>query len=156
MIWVSTVVIIARMIYPILLEKSSRKDVVNLLSEHGITPTQQRILIAQEMLSRHQHLSADQVLQRVNAQSNTVSKATVYNTLGLFTEKGLIKVVIVDPSKVFYDSNTADHHHFYDVDSGTLHDIASDNLAIQQMPEPPDNAKIKHVEVIVRVTSKAS
>ena len=143
------------MIYPILLEKSSRKDVVNLLAEHGITPTQQRILIAQEMLSRHQHLSADQVLQRVNAQSNTVSKATVYNTLGLFTEKGLIKVVIVDPTKVFYDSNTSDHHHFYDVDSGTLHDISSEQVAIQQMPEPPANAKIKHVEVIFRVTSKA-
>ena len=144
------------MIYPMHFEKSSRKDVVNLLAEHGITPTQQRILIAQEMLSKHQHLSADQVLQRVNAQANTVSKATVYNTLGLFTEKGLIKVVIVDPSKVFYDSNTDDHHHFYDVDAGTLHDIASDNLAINMMPEPPENAQIKHVEVIVRVTSKAS
>jgi len=143
------------MIYPMLLEKSSRKDVVNLLAEHGITPTQQRILIAQEMLCRHQHLSADQVLQRVNAQSNTVSKATVYNTLGLFTEKGLVKVVIVDPTKVFYDSNTDDHHHFYDVDSGSLHDISSEHLAIQQMPEPPQNAKIKHVEVIVRVSSRA-
>ena len=139
-----------------LLEKSSRKDVVNLLAEHGITPTQQRILIAQEMLSKHQHLSADQVLQRVNAQSSTVSKATVYNTLGLFTEKGLIKVVIVDPSKVFYDSNTSNHHHFYDVDSGTLHDIDGDNLAILDMPEPPETTQIKHVEVIVRVSSKAS
>ncbi|WP_455219815.1 Fur family transcriptional regulator, partial [Kaarinaea lacus] len=88
------------MLHQVLIDKSSRKDVVKLLAEHGITPTQQRILIAQEMLCKHQHLSADQVLQRVNANSNTVSKATVYNTLGLFTDKGLIKEVIVDSSKV--------------------------------------------------------
>lgn len=144
------------MFHQALIEKSSRKDVVNLLAEHGITPTQQRILIAQEMLSRHQHLSADQVLQRVNAQSNTVSKATIYNTLGLFTEKGLIKEVIVDSTKVFYDSNTTSHHHFYDVDSGTLVDIAPEQVAIQTLPEPPAAMKIQHIDVIVRVSSKAS
>ena len=144
------------MFHQVLIEKSSRKDVVNLLAEHGITPTQQRILIAQEMLSKHQHLSADQVLQRVNAQSNTVSKATIYNTLGLFTEKGLIKEVIVDSTKVFYDSNTASHHHFYDIDSGTLVDIAPEQVAIQALPEPPAAMKIQHIDVIVRVSSKAS
>jgi Fur family iron response transcriptional regulator len=143
------------MLQQVLTDKSSRKDVVRLLTEHGITPTQQRILIAQEMLSRHQHLSADQVLQRVNAHSNTVSKATVYNTLGLFTEKGLIKEVIVDSSKVFYDSNTKPHHHFYNIDSGSLHDIESEHLAIERIPDPPAAMKIQDVEVIVRVSSKA-
>ena len=144
-----------RMLHQVLIDKSSRKDVVKLLAEHGITPTQQRILIAQEMLCKHQHLSADQVLQRVNAHSNTVSKATVYNTLGLFTDKGLIKEVIVDSSKVFYDSNTKPHHHFYDVDSGSLHDICSESLAIEGLPEPPAAMKIKDIDVIVRVSSKA-
>jgi Fur family iron response transcriptional regulator len=145
------------MFHQAFIEKSTRKDVVKMLSEHGITPTQQRILIAQEMLSKHQHLSADQVLQRVNAhQPNTVSKATVYNTLGLFTEKGLIKEVIVDSSKVFYDSNTATHHHFYDVDSGALHDIAVEQVAIQNLPEPPAALKIKDIEVIVRVSSRGN
>ena len=145
-----------RMLHQVLIDKSSRKDVVRLLAEHGITPTQQRILIAQEMLCKHQHLSADQVLQRVNAHTHTVSKATVYNTLGLFTDKGLIKEVIVDSSKVFYDSNTKPHHHFYDVDSGSLHDINGDHLAIEGLPEPPDSLKIKNIDVIVRVSSKAS
>ncbi len=143
-----------RMLHQVFIDKSSRKDVVRLLAEHGITPTQQRILIAQEMLCKHQHLSADQVLQRVNAQTHTVSKATVYNTLGLFTNKGLIKEVIVDSSKVFYDSNINPHHHFYDVDSGALHDINGDCLAIQGLPEPPDAMKIKNIDVIVRVSSK--
>jgi Fur family transcriptional regulator, iron response regulator len=144
-----------RMLHQVFLDKSSRKDVVKLLAKHGITPTQQRILIAQEMLHKHQHLSADQVLQRVNAHSNTVSKATVYNTLGLFTEKGMIKEVIVDSSKVFYDSNTKPHHHFYDVDTGSLHDICSENLAIEGLPEPPSAMTIKDIDVIVRVSSKA-
>lgn len=143
------------MFHQALIDKSTRKDVVSLLAKHGITPTQQRILIAQEMLSKHQHLSADQVLQRVNSHSNTVSKATVYNTLGLFTEKGLIKEVIVDSTKVFYDSNTASHHHFYDVDSGALHDISPEHVAIQQLPEPPAAMKIAGIDVIVRVTTKA-
>jgi len=143
------------MLQQVSIEKSSRKDVVRLLTEHGITPTQQRILIAQEMLSRHQHLSADQVLQRVNAHSNTVSKATVYNTLGLFTDKGLIKEVIVDSSKVFYDSNTNPHHHFYNIDSGSLQDIEIEHVAIERLPEPPAAMKIHDVEVIVRVSSKA-
>lgn len=136
-------------------EKSSRKDIVELLTEFGITPTQQRIVIAQELLSKPQHLSADQVLQRVNAQTNTVSKATVYNTLGLFSEKGLIREVIVDSTKAFYDSNTKPHHHFYDVDSGTLHDIESGELAIEGLPEPPMETEIRDIDVIVRVSAKS-
>lgn len=152
--WVSTTIIMRRMLQQVLSEKSSRKDVVNVLALHGITPTQQRILIAQVMLSRHQHLSADQVLQRVNSQSHTVSKATVYNTLGLFTDKGLIKEVIVDSTKVFYDSNIKPHHHFYDIDSGTLHDIDSGQLAIEGLPEPPAALKIQDIDVIVRVSAK--
>jgi len=144
------------MLQKTLSENLIRNDVVHKLTEHGITPTQQRILIAQELLSKHQHLSADQVLQRVNAHAVTVSKATVYNTLGLFTQKGLVKEVIVDSTKVFYDSNTSSHHHFYDVDSGTLHDIELERVSIQQLPEPPDAMMIQNIDVIVRVTSKSA
>jgi len=144
----------AAMINTVQSENTLRRDVVNLLAERGITPTQQRILIAQELLSKPQHLSADQVLHRVNNQTNTVSKATVYNTLGLFSEKGLIKEVIVDSSKVFYDSNTSPHHHFYNVDSGTLHDIECDALKVESLPEPPDALKIQDINVIIRVTKK--
>ena len=148
-------IIMQHMFQQALSEKSSRKDVVEMLTEYGITPTQQRIVIAQELLSRPQHLSADQVLQRVNAHANTVSKATVYNTLGLFSEKGLIREVIVDSTKVFYDSNTKPHHHFYDIESGNLHDIESAELAIEGLPEPPLSMEITDIDVIVRVSPKA-
>ena len=71
------------------------------LRDYDILPTQQRLQIAQLLLVRDQHLSADQVLELVNATGSRVSKATVYNTLGLFAHKGILREVNVDPSRVF-------------------------------------------------------
>lgn len=127
-------------------------DVVNeMLAQHGIAPTQQRRQIAQILFARPQHLSADQVLARVNKNDTVASKATVYNTLGLFARKGLIREVIVDPSKVFYDSNTSAHHHIFNVDTGQLQDIDSQELSLQDLPSLPAGVELDGVDVIVRV-----
>ena len=126
-----------------------------LLMQHDISPTQQRRQIARILFARPQHLSADQVLERVNRESNIVSKATVYNTLGLFARKGLVREVIVDPSKVFYDSNTHPHHHFYHVDTGMLEDIDSQQLALEQMPSLPTGTELDGVDIILRVRTKS-
>lgn len=125
--------------------------VVKLLTQHGITPTQQRVEIGVVLLTKYQHLSADQILERVNLESSVVSKATVYNTLGLFVTKGLVREVIVDSTKVFYDSNKQPHHHFYNVDTGTLHDIEGDKLEINGLPTPPQSAVVKDIDIIIRV-----
>ena len=117
----------------------------------GISPTQQRVEIARALLSRPQHLSADQVMALVNAERNSVSKATVYNTLGLFAERGLIREVIVDPSRVFYDSNTAPHHHLYQIDDGSLSDISLNSIKLDGMPPLPEGTEIDGIDVIVRV-----
>lgn len=130
---------------------NQKQFIVNLLSKHGITPTQQRVEIGLVLLTKAQHLSADQLLERVNADAPVASKATIYNTLGLFVEQGLIREVIVDSKKVFYDSNTEPHHHFFDLDSGTLHDIAVDQVVIKDLPIPPDQATIKDVSIVFRV-----
>ena len=106
------------------------------------------------MLSKKQHLSADKVLQTVNMTESAVSKATVYNTLGLFATKGLVREVIVDPSKVFYDSNTSDHHHFYNVDTGELSDVDAEDLLIQRLPEMPSATELDGVDVIIRLRQK--
>ena len=98
----------------------NRDNMAELLRQHGINPTHQRIEIAYALFSKQEHLSADQILAAVNTKHSETSKATVYNTLNLFVEKKLIREVIVDPSKVFYDPNTHEHHHFYDVVSGQL------------------------------------
>jgi Fur family iron response transcriptional regulator len=130
---------------------SGRAEVAQLLHEHKILPTAQRVEIAQLLFSRPQHLSAEQVLALVNDGRSVVSKATVYNTLRLLASKGLIREVIVDPTRVFYDSNIGDHHHLYNVDTGELTDVHTDALSISRVPDLPEGTESVGIDVIVRV-----
>jgi len=130
-------------------------DVAGMLRSHGILPTQQRLMIARVLFSRHQHYSADQVMTSVNEGRDRVSKATVYNTLGLFARNGLVREVIVDPTRVFYDPNTDNHHHFYNVDTGELMDIDSSSLQISELPELPEGTVAAGVDVIIRVRGES-
>ncbi len=123
------------------------------LQAHGILPTQQRLQIARVLLARDQHVSADQVLELVNASGSSVSKATVYNTLGLFAQKGILREVNADPSRVFYDTNISKHHHFYHMDTGELSDIAPDEVSLDQLPDAPRGTVVDGVDVIIRVRS---
>ncbi len=129
----------------------SRADVVCMLRDFGITPTYQRIKLGEVLFSCKQHLSAEQVLVAVNQDDEEVSKATVYNTLGVFAQHGLIREVIVDPSKVFYDSNLSKHHHLYYSDTGELEDVADESVEIAKLPELPNELQIEDVDVIIRV-----
>jgi Fur family iron response transcriptional regulator len=132
---------------------SSKQDIARLLRDHGILPTQQRLMIARVLFEHHQHYSADLVMTSVNEGRDRVSKATVYNTLGLFARNGLVREVIVDPTRVFYDPNTTNHHHFYNVDSGELTDIDSADLQIKELPTLPAGTVAEGVDVIIRLRS---
>lgn len=132
-------------------ERPDKQAIAERLQALNIQPTQQRLEIAQLLLARPQHMSAEQVLAAVNTKGNVVSKATVYNTLGLFAAKGLVHEVIVDPNRVFYDSNTDAHHHFYNVDTGELTDIQAGEVGINNLPELPPGTEPDSVEVIIRV-----
>lgn len=132
----------------------SREDLVEILRNHDITPTHQRIEIAYVLFSRREHLSADQLLAKVNERNSETSKATVYNTLNLFLEKRLIREVIVDPSKVFYDPNTDTHHHFYDIDTGELTDINAADIEISGLPPLPEGVVTEGIDIIVRIRSQ--
>jgi Fur family iron response transcriptional regulator len=134
----------------------TRDALVELLRGHAINPTHQRIEIAHALFSRGEHLSADQVLAIVNDRHSETSKATVYNTLNLFLEKGIIREVIVDPSKVFYDPNTAPHHHFYNIDTGELTDIDGGEVSIRGLPPLPEGMMTEGVDIIVRIRSRAA
>ena len=134
----------------------SEAEAAQRLQAYDILPTQQRLQIAQVLLARDQHLSADQVLELVNAGGTGVSKATVYNTLGLFAEKGILREVNVDPSRIFYDTNNSSHHHFYNVDTGELSDIDPDQVPVDQLPDAPQGTVVDGVEVIIRVRNRAS
>jgi Fur family iron response transcriptional regulator len=129
----------------------NRNAIVDRLREFGINPTHQRIEIAYALFSRQEHLSADQIMAVVNTKHSETSKATVYNTLNLFVEKKLIREVIVDPSKVFYDPNTHVHHHFYDIARGVLMDIDSNELQLSGLPHVPDGMEVERIDVIVRI-----
>lgn len=129
----------------------SRADILALFEKHGVLPTPQRLEIADVLLARPQHLSADQIIDRLRAAGSRVSKATVYNTLNLFGDRGIVKEVMVDPVRKFYDSTTHAHHHFYNVNTGELHDIPEDAIAFGRLPALPDGTTEESVEVLIRV-----
>ena len=132
-------------------QRYARDNLAATLRAHGINPTHQRIEIAYALFSRQEHLSADQVMAIVNERQSETSKATVYNTLNLFVAKGLIREVIVDPNRVFYDPNTEPHYHLYDVQSGRLTDIASADVRISGLPALPAGMVTEGMDVIIRV-----
>ena len=134
-----------------MLTNHTRDNLADLLRRHDINPTHQRIEIAHALFTRGEHLSADQVLAIVNERHSETSKATVYNTLNLFLQKKLVREVIVDPSKVFYDPNTEPHHHLYNVDTGELADIDAGRIEISGLPDLPQGMVTEGVDIIVRV-----
>jgi len=129
----------------------TRDNLADKLRAHGISPTHQRIEIAYALFSRHEHLSADQVMAVVNERHSETSKATVYNTLNLFLEKKLIREVIVDPNKVFYDPNTEPHYHMYDVQAGRLTDIDAGDVRVTGLPALPAGMVTEGMDIIIRV-----
>lgn len=126
-----------------------------LLDRHGILTTPQRVQIAGILLDKPQHLSADQIIDRLRESGSAVSKATVYNTLNLFSERGLIREVMVDPVRKFYDSTTRAHHHFYNVDTGELSDIPDEQVSFRDLPELPEGTEHESIEVLIRVRDRA-
>lgn len=129
----------------------SPTDVAGLLRRHGVNPTSQRVRITHLLFERRGHVSAEDVYRMVNNGERHVSKATVYNTLGLLAEKGVIREVIADPERVFYDPNTAPHHHFYNAATGELMDIEADQIEVSRLPPLPRGADLEGVDVIVRL-----
>ena len=132
----------------------TREEIARLLERFGVTPTSQRLDIGEVILARPQHLSAEQIIEGSRASGSKVSKATVYNTLNLFCEKGLLRRVNVDPTRQFYDSTTKPHHHFYNVDTGELADIPPEEVEFKTMPTLPEGTLPDGVEVVIRVRNQ--
>lgn len=133
----------------------SRSEILAQFELYGILPTPQRLKIAEILLAKPQHLSAEQILDRLSESGSRVSKATVYNTLNLFGERGLIKELSVDPDRRYYDSVTHPHYHFYNVDTGEFSDIDEDQVSFSQLPELPRGTESQGVEVLIKVRSRS-
>ncbi len=136
--------------------KAPADHVLDLLRAHGVTPTTQRVTLARTIFSRAQHFSADQLLAETNKDAKLVSKATVYNTLELFARKGLVRQLVVDPSKVFYDSSTRPHFHFYNPETQELTDLDPDEVQVKLPNTLPPGMEIDNVDVIIQVRSPSS
>ena len=132
----------------------SGNEIQGKLRAHGVLPTAQRVEVAELILGRPQHLSADQILDRLREKGSTVLKATVYNCLKIFSESGLVKEINVDATRRFYDSTTHPHHHFYHVGTGQLTDINADEISISNLPPLPEGTEKEGVEVLIRVRDK--
>ena len=133
----------------------SLRKIEQLLTEHDVLPTSQRVDVAAVILDRPQHLSADQIIDRLRENGSTVSKATVYNTLNLFSKNGLVTEINIDATRKYYDSTTHSHHHFYHVETGELIDIPLGSVDIQNLPPLPPGTEQESVEVLIRVRNKA-
>ena len=131
-----------------------RSEVVSMLQHFKISPTRQRVEIAEFLFQCPQHLSAEKILDGVTNAGNRVSRATVYNTMGLFANKGVVREVLIDRERVFYDSNTEVHQHLYNVDTGELTDVFDARIEMVIEPELADGLKIIDTDVVFKVTTK--
>jgi Fur family transcriptional regulator, iron response regulator len=126
-------------------------DIPRFLRSHGVTPTAQRVGIARVIFARPQHFSADQLLTEANRGGRSVSKATIYNTLDLFVRKGLVRELIIDSARVFYDSTTHPHHHFYDPVNQQLYDVETSDVEVKLPSQIPHGMEISNVDVIIHL-----
>ena len=130
-------------------------DVSQILENHGIRPTQQRIRVAQVLLAAPTHMTADQLLAVLKQAPSRVSKATVYNTLKLFVDHGLARQIHLDPDRCVYDSRMDVHHHFQNVDTGEMLDIRPEDLEFAKLPPLPEGTEVDSVDVVIRVRRRA-
>lgn len=123
----------------------------------GLRPTRQRIALAELLFAKgDRHLTVEELHEEAVTAGVPVSLATVYNTLHQFTEAGMIRVLAVEGSKTYFDTNTCDHHHFFVEDTNEVLDLPGGNLSIDRLPEPPEGMEIAHVDVVVRLRRKVN
>jgi Fur family transcriptional regulator, iron response regulator len=126
------------------------------LADCGIRPTAQRVRIASLLLAAPQHLSAEQILANLRSAGARVSKATVYNTLNLFASHGLIRLLSVDGSRAWFDSNVDAHYHFHDTSSGALIDVPVPEVEFSRLPPAPPGTEVAGIDLVIRLRKKAS
>lgn len=132
----------------------NREEIAQLLEQHGVTATKQRLDVGEVILAMPQHSSAEQIIAGIRERGSHVSKATVYNTLNLFCERGLLRTVNVDPTRQFYDPTVGPHHHFYNMDTGELVDIDPESVTLQLNGNLPPGMEQRGVDVIIRISAK--
>lgn len=122
------------------------------LRKAKLRPTRQRLALAELLFARgDRHVTAEGLHEEALRAGVPVSLATVYNTMHQFTQSGLLREVTVDGTRIYFDTNIGNHHHFYCEDDGSLMDIDGDAIEVAGVPRPPDGAEVERVDVIIRL-----
>lgn len=130
--------------------------VIARLKEAGLRPTRQRIALAKLLFEgENRHVTAEDLHSEARAAGVSVSLATIYNSLHQFTDVGLMREVVVEAGRSYFDTNTGDHHHFFHEDTGSLEDIPGDLINVSELPAAPAGKSVQRVDVIVRVSAGA-
>lgn len=124
-------------------------DAIEVLRQHGIQPSAQRVAVAEYVLATDAHPSADTVWSEVRRRMPTLSRATVYNTLNLFVDKGLLRQLVLEEGKVVFDPNTEEHHHFIDEATGRIYDVPWDALEVSHV-ESLEGFDVHEYQVVLR------
>jgi Fur family iron response transcriptional regulator len=118
----------------------------------GLRPTRQRLALTRLLFSDgDRHVTAESLHREAKANQVQVSLATVYNTLHQFTEASLLREVVVDSTRSYFDTNTSRHHHFFCEESQRLMDIPGDAMRVENLPAPPDGTVVNRIDVVIRV-----
>jgi len=126
--------------------------IVQRLRAAGLRPTRQRLSLAKLLFDGgDRHLTAEQLHDMAAGARIPVSLATVYNTLHQFTEAGLLREVVIEAGRSYFDTNVSDHHHFFFEADGQLQDIPGDQISLPQVPTAPAGTRVARIDVIVRV-----
>jgi Fur family transcriptional regulator, iron response regulator len=121
----------------------------------GLRPTRQRVALAELLFAKgDRHLTAEQLHEEALVAGVPVSLATVYNTLHQFTNAGLLRILAIEGSKTYFDTNTSDHHHFFIEGENSVFDIADAPVRVVNLPEPPAGMEIVNVDIVVRLRRK--
>jgi Fur family iron response transcriptional regulator len=127
-------------------------NALELLRAAKLRPTRQRLALTRLLFDKgDRHVTAEQLHGEAQAASVRVSLATIYNTLHQFVGAGLLREVVIDPGRSYFDTNVGNHHHFYFEDTGRLQDIPGDRVDVAELPPPPAGTQIRRVDVIIRV-----
>ena len=127
-------------------------NVIARLRDVNLRPTRQRIALAKMLFEGgNRHITAEILHQETQKTNTRVSLATVYNTLNQFTEAGLLREIVVDSQRCYFDTNTSDHHHFFFEKTNELKDIEAGDVVLESVPHAPDGTVIKRIDVVVRV-----
>ena len=134
---------------------STVTDTSKLLRRAGLRPTRQRVALATLLFGAgDRHVTAEILHEEAVRAGERVSLATVYNTLHQFKRAGLLREIAIGGQRAYFDTNTSNHNHYLIEGEGRLMDIPGDTIRVDGLPQPPENLKISHIDVVVRLVPK--